>query len=188
MKRIMNLKNNSQEFLRMCTCSSHTHLHVTCVPVNAEQFVCLHVEDEEKQFLTQSVDWSYFDKQLFFCWVLARWGLAQCLGVASSRQTKDGVIGKEDCRYLRLVLCCVLPSAATNSLSLLVARKYDAHPPPLLAILLVVFRLRRFVCAGGVKNIHLLLAGIQVEVTLASWKLAAVLWMTDRKLHTNVFL
>jgi hypothetical protein len=86
------------------------------------------------------------------------------------------------------MLCCVLPSAATNSLSLLVARKHDAHPPPLRAILLAFFRLGRCVC--GVKNIHLFVTRryIQVEVTLASWKLAALLWMTDRKLHTNVFL
>jgi hypothetical protein len=93
-----------------------------------------------------------------------KWGLAQCLGVASSRQTKDCVIGKDDCRYLRPVLCWVLPSAATNRLSLLGARKYDARPPPLLAILMAFSRLGRCVFAGGVKNIHLLLAGFQVEV------------------------
>jgi hypothetical protein len=51
---------------------------------------------------------------------------SQCLYVASSSQKTYGVIDP--------LLCCVLPSAAT--VSLLVARKHDAHPPPLLAILL----------------------------------------------------
>jgi hypothetical protein len=54
----MNFKNNCQKFLRMCACATHIHVHMTCVPVNAEQFVWLHVEEYKKQFLAQTLDWS----------------------------------------------------------------------------------------------------------------------------------